>query len=107
MVGNEGEDDSGHPRRAARCAQRADEAERAVAAEGKGAEGRHAIDCERAQAHSEEREEEERDAVAVLGESECVAIREEDVGVKEMKRIVKGLMIIPPERPSERIRVAV
>src|SRR2546421_3851581 len=103
MVWDEGEDDARNPSHAARCGQRAGEAKRTVAATGEGAERRHAIDRERAQAQREERKKKKGDAVAVLGERKRVAIREEDVGVKEIERVVKGLMVIPPERPSERI----
>src|SRR5687767_7138463 len=61
---------------------------------------------QRLRAQREERKEKQRDAVAMFAEGERVAEWIEQVRVKEIERVPKGLVVIPPENPGNEIRVA-
>lgn len=65
------------------------------------------MDCESAETKGKKREEQHRDAIVVLGKRHRVLVREKGSSVKEMQRIVKGLMIVPPHPICDRVRVAV
>ena len=88
--GDEGEYNSGDPRRAVRAGERARQTERAVAAEGEAEKRRDAADCERTKSRGEQGEEQQRDSVVVLAEGERVLVRVEDVRVEEMERIERS-----------------
>lgn len=105
-VRDEGE---GYPRDcgdAVRARHRARQAERAVTGKREARQRRDAVDGQRAQADGEEREEEQRDAIIILAKGERVLIRKKDIGVEKVKRIMKGLMKVPPERPGQYVGVA-
>ena len=104
--GDEGEYNSGDPRRAVGAGERARQTERAVAAEGEAEKRRDAADRERTKSRGEQGEEQQRDSVVVLAEGERVLVRVEDVRVEEMERIVEGLVVVPPESPGDHIGVA-
>ena len=105
-IGHEREGNARDPRRARRARERARQAERAVAAEGEAEEGRDGVDRQRLHAQSEEREEKKREPVVVLAEGERVVVRVEDVRVEESERVCERLVVVPPERPGDHVRVA-
>src|SRR5687767_12607041 len=103
---DKGEDDSSDPARPGRSSQRARQAKRAVTAGGEAKENRHRMYRQRLRAEREERKEKQRDSVAMLAEGERVAKRIKQIGVKEIERVGKSLLVIPPENPGDEVRVA-
>src|SRR6202011_292231 len=63
------------------------------------------VDGQRRKTGGIEREAEERDAEEVLRERERVARRIEDVGVEEVERVAKGLVVVPMQDPGGQLRV--
>src|SRR6266404_1804402 len=63
------------------------------------------MDCQSAETKGKKREEQQRDAIVVLGKRHRVFVGVKGSRIKEMQRIVKGLMIIPPDPICDRVRV--
>src|SRR6266516_5969277 len=61
------------------------------------------MNCKRAQAQREEWKKHHSNSVVVLAKSEGISVWIENVGVKKIERIVKCLMIIPPQNPGSEI----
>jgi len=105
-VGHESENDPGDPGDGARAGHRPRQPEGAVTREKKTEKSRDAEHRQRLQPEREQRKEEHGDAIVILSKRQRVLVRIKDCGVEEVARVVKGLMIIPPEKISVRIRIA-
>src|SRR5258708_1466329 len=66
----------------------------------------NAVHSQGTKAKSEKRKTKKRYPVVALAESQAIAIREENSGLKKIERIVKGLVKIPPQQIGNEIRIA-
>ncbi len=103
---HERERNSGNPGRTRRARQRPSQSKSSVAARGEGEEHRHRVDRQRPDTEREQREKWQRNSVAMLAEGERKSHGIEQVRVKEIERIGKGLVVVPPQNPGDEIRIA-
>src|SRR5258708_37308614 len=97
MVRDKREDDARDPRRPGGVGCCSGQTKHAITGKRERNQCRHAMDCQSAETKGKKREEQQRDAIVVLGKRHCVFVGEKGGSVKEMQGIMKGLMIIPPD----------
>src|SRR5262252_1502550 len=98
-VGNESEDNARDPGCAVVAGERSGQTECSVATKGEAQKRGDTIYCQWSETQGEQRKKEERYAVVVFTEGQCLMQRIEDVGVEQMKWRGEGLMKIPPQDP--------
>ena len=64
------------------------------------------MDSQRAQADGEKGKAKQCDTIVAFAESETIAIRKENSGVKKSERIVKRLVKIPPQQIRDEVWVS-
>src|SRR6266481_1100728 len=92
VIRNKRKHDARDPSRPAGERQCSRQTKHAITRKRERSQCRHAMDCQSAETKDKKREEQQRDAIVVLGKRHCVLVGVKGSSVKEMQRIVKGLM---------------
>src|SRR5687768_11680937 len=102
-IRHEGEDDSGNPRNPVRTCKRAGQSKSAIATQRKAKEHSDSMNSQRTGAQREQWKEKQRQTVTMFAKCERVAIRVENIRVKQIEWISEGGMVVPPKNPGHEV----